>query len=113
MFHKLDYKNQIVFVIIFALTVILFLLRKGVVSKFLNHEVWVILASYAYSLYMVHLPVIEILKGAIWKKHPELIYQYPFLSLLITFILILLLTVFAHKRVEIPVTKWLKNNVKI
>ena len=106
--HKPHFKNHIVFIIVFALTIILFLVNKGYISTVLNNNIWLNLSKYTYSLYMTHLILFNILRGSFWKYHPEWVYAHPVLNIELALTLALLLGVFTYHFVEVPCARYLK-----
>ena len=110
--HSIKFDNKFLFVVVFALTLILFLSNKGWISRMLNRNIFVNLAQYTYSIYLSHGLVILILWSTLWKTHNHLVHQYPVLNFVLTLVLILITGVILHYSVENPATKYLKEKIK-
>ena len=108
MLHKTSAKNHMIFIVVFLAIIILFLIQKGFISKWLNKDIWVNLSKYTYSLYMTHIILFNILKGSFWKYHPEWVYAHPVLNIGLALTLALLLGVFTYHFVEVPCARYLK-----
>lgn len=112
MFTRVSYKNQIIFIAIFAITIILFLLKKGFITNWLNKDIWVILSKYTYSLYMTHSIIFKILKGTLWKTYPNFVVLHPFFNISLALISTLILGMLTYHFIEKPCTTWLKGPKK-
>ena len=112
MFTRVSYKNQIIFIAIFAITIILFLLKKGFITNWLNKDIWVILSKYTYSLYMTHSIIFKILKGTLWKTYPNFVVLHPFFNISLALISTLILGMLTYHFIEKPCTNWLKEPKK-
>lgn len=100
--HKIKYKNNIIFILVFTLTIVLFLIRKGFFSKLLDKDIWLKLSKYTYSFYMSHLTVINILHATVWKTHSYQIYEHPLINIFVTLFLILAFGLITYHFVEKP-----------
>lgn len=107
--HKIHYKNHIIFIVVFATILILFLVRKGFISQLLDIDYWQNISKYTYSLYMTHQIIFSTLKGSLWKYHPELVYAHPILNILFALTLVLCLGIFTYNCVEKPVISLFMN----
>lgn len=101
--------NNIIFVLAFAILLILFILKKGYISEFFDKDIWVKLGKYQYSIYVVHYVVIRVLGLVLWKQHPEFVVSYPVIPILVTLVIIILVGVFTYHIVEEPCAKYLTN----
>ncbi|MGN0030589.1 MAG: acyltransferase family protein [Candidatus Gastranaerophilaceae bacterium] len=110
--HNLHYKNHIIFILVFAFTSILFILKKGCISKILDKNIFVSLSKYTFSIYMTHLIVIRTLAGTLWKQSDGLAYIYPVFNVVLTLLLILFFGVFTYHFVEKSTAKYLKDVIK-
>jgi len=106
--HDIKFDNRIIFVIVFAITIMLFISKKGFVSEFFDNKVFLKVSRYTYSIYMVHLLVFDTIKGSLWKKQPDFLYSHPVLNLVIALICVALLGIFVHHVVEVPSAKFLR-----
>ena len=107
MLHKLRYHNQFIFIIFFAATIILFLIKKGFVSNALNNSFCAFLGKYTYSFYMTHLIIIQLIKGTIWKHQPWLVFDHPLLNIILPFTAIFILGIMTYHFVEKPANDYI------
>lgn len=107
MLHKIHYKNHIIFIIVFAVALMLFLIRQGYVSRLLNSDCWQNLSKYTYSLYMTHIFIFDVFKGSIWKYHTDWVYAYPILNVLFALLAALVFGIFTYHFIEKPATAYL------
>ena len=108
MLHKPSFKNHILFIIVFAVTIMAFLLQQGFISRLLNNDLWVNLSKYTYSIYMTHMLIFNTFKGSLWKYNPEWVYVHPILNVSIVLTLVLILGIFTYHCIEKPCAKYLK-----
>ena len=107
-FHLPNFKNHFVYIAIFAMTIILFLIKKGYVSQILEKNIWVNLSKYTYSFYLTHIIVLNILKGSFWKTHQEWVYANPIENIVYTLLLVFMLGIFTYHFVEKPCADYFK-----
>ncbi len=100
-------ENDIIFVFAYFLIIVLFLLKQGYISSFLENDIFPKISRYTYSLFMSHTFVIYTLKGLVWTKYPLLIAAHPIFNIFITIFLIALLGIFTYHVVEEPCSKYL------
>ena len=106
--HKLKYPNQMIFIIIFIFTIILFLLKKGFISKILDNNLCPIISKYTFSLYMTHVLGLENVKKHLWKTHHEWVYAIPIENIVYTLLLVFILGIFTYHFVEKPCAEYFK-----
>ena len=112
MLHKLQYNNHIIFIAAFICIIVLFLLGKGLFSKHLNHDIFPKIAKYSYSIYMIHWPILEHLKGSVWKNNAEYVYAHPILNVVFTLALIVISGILTYHFVEAPCANYLKKRAE-
>lgn len=112
MLHKLRYNNQIIFIIVFATIIVLFLLNKGYISKALNNDFSVFLGKYTYSIYMTHTLIKEVFKNLIWKYYLTFGIAHPVLTIIIALSSVLIIGVFTYHCVEKPAAEYIKQKIK-
>lgn len=113
MFHKLHYKNHMIFIVTFVIIIMLFLMKKGFISSLLDIDIWSKFSRYTYSLYMTHTIVMNTLMGSLWKYHPEWVYAHPAENVIMTLVLVLILGIFTYHFVEKPCTKFFTQRAQI
>lgn len=99
---KLRFPNQFIFMIFFSAIIVLFLWNKGYISKALSNNFSLFLGKYTYSIYMTHNTIIKLLNGTIWEYHPEIVFKYPVLNIVIGLFAIFILGVFTYHFIEKP-----------
>lgn len=109
MFHKSMYHNHIIYIIMFMLTIVLFVIKKGWISEMLNKDIFVFLAKYTYSFYMSHMLILLVLSETLWKAFPDFVVNHIVLNLIVTFLIIILFGVFTYHFVEKPCAEYKKN----
>lgn len=112
MLHRPNCKNDILFIAVFVMTIMLFIAKKGYISQCLEKNIWQQISKYTYSFYMTHLIVFSTFKASLWKYHPEWVYAHPVLNIVYTLILVFILGIFTYHFVEKPCTKYLSNKFK-
>ena len=100
--------NCIIFVIAFALLLILFVFEKGIISKITNKDIWVKLGKYQYSIYVIHSVIGKILINSVWKTNSEFVKIHPYSTIFIIICTILIAGYITYNLVEKPCTNYLK-----
>lgn len=112
MFYKNNYQNQIIFIIVFVLCIVLFLQKRGFVSQFLNNSKFAILVSkagvYTYSIYMTHFFVIKMFTKSFYLWYRDWILLHPVLMLIFTMFVILMFGILTYYLVEKPVANYFR-----
>lgn len=101
--------NNIIFVICFALLFILFLAKKGFLSRITDKDIWVKSGRYQYSIYVVHYVIIRILGICIWKNCPLFVLNHPILPIIFNLFVILSIGILTYHMIELPCTRFLNN----
>ena len=108
LFHKIKAPNQLFFIAAYAVVIVLFLLRKGWISRLLDHDLWVKLSQYTFAIYICHSLIRSLLKYNIAAKYPKLVTAYPACYALLALVLSVALGVLVYYLVEKPAAKYLK-----
>ena len=115
LFHKIKFKNDMIFIFDFIAIIILFLLKKGYISQILNDSflgnISTNIAKYTYSVYMCHKLVFAILANSLWKYFSDEVYNHPILNIVYTLILVFIFAIFIYHFIEEPCTKYLKQKL--
>lgn len=109
MLHGLKYCNDVIFVVTFTVIIVLFLIKKGFISQWLDKEIFSKLSKYVYSLYMTHKLIIEIYNQTLWKNY-DFVHYHPLLNIFATLIPMLILGILTYHLIEKPCAKFLKRN---
>ena len=105
--HRPSFKNDFLYIVIFVITILLFLIRQGYISKWLENDFWLKLSKYTYSFYMTHLTIIDSLKGSLWKYNTDWVYAHPVSNIVLTLSLVFILGIFTYHFIEKPATIYL------
>ena len=106
--HDIKFDNRIIFVIVFAITIMLFISKKGFISKFLDNKVFSKISKYTYSIYMTHLLTIMALSGSLWKNCQTFVYEHPVSNIATTLLLVTTFGIFTYHVIEVPSAKFLR-----
>lgn len=107
-FHKFHFNNKIVLVIAFSFLFITFLLKRGLISKFLDNKISTIIGNYSLSLYITHGFLWNIIHYYWLKSHQEICIAHPYFCILGCFITCLIFAILTYHLVEVPAGKFLK-----
>lgn len=106
--HKIKYDNNFIFIVVFTLTIVLFLYNQGFISRFLNKDIFVFLSKYIYSIYMVHCYIIYMLHHYFWDIHQHFLATHPIMNIEIAIGLAIFFGVLMYHFVEKPASIYLK-----
>ena len=103
-FHDVKCTNHFIFIIVYMALIILFLYKKGFVSRFLDKNIFVRLGKYTYSIFVTHFIVVNFLCRLYWKYFWNIsaLYVYP-----IIFIICILFGIITYHIIENPVIRYL------
>lgn len=107
--HKLQFKNDILFIVVFIIAIMLFLIKQGFISKIVDNDICPFLSKYTYSIYITHSFIIYAMANTLWKYNKEFVYSYPVLNIFIPIIMIFALGAFAYHFVEKKFADYFKN----
>jgi len=105
--RKLHYNNDFIFVIAFCVLIILFLAKKGYISKLFECNFSSFLGKYAFSIYMVSHIISLIIVKTIWVNHREFVLANLSLSITLTTLTIVLSGILAYHIIEKPCAQYL------
>ncbi len=108
-FHRLGFMNFMPLIFVFLGLFYLFLIKRGFVSRLLENNFSVILGRYSYSIFVVHIIVLDLISTIIWKKHPVFTLNHVYLNIFIVLVSSFILGVIAYHLVEVPSNKFFKN----
>lgn len=115
LFHKIKFKNDMIFIFDFIAVIVLFILKKGYISQILNDsflgDISTNIAKYTYSVYMCHKLIFAILANSLWKYFSNEVYNHPILNIVYTLVFVFIFGVFTYHFVEEPCAKYLKQKL--
>ena len=97
-----DFINNIYYVYAFTILFVCFICNKGILSNLTNKELFSQTGKYTYSIYVIHVPVIQILFFTCWQKHVLLAQTYPYIPVLCNMFLVILFGILTYYFVEKP-----------
>lgn len=111
LFQKIKFKNDMIFIVDFAVLIVLFLSKKGFLSQLLNDtplgNIWLFFGKYTYSIYMVHKLIFAFFRELQWRQHPEFIHAHPFFEVIIILCSLLMTGILIYHLVEKPAAEYL------
>lgn len=110
LFHKLKYETNLLIILGFVGLFLLFLLKRGWISQFLEKDILVLLGRYSYSIFIMHIFAIRILRKFVWVANADFVIAHPYLNVLFVLLLSVLFGVIVYHLVEKPVGKFLYMN---
>lgn len=111
-FHKIKYYNNNIFVLVFALTVFLFIYNKGFISEILNKDIFSKISKYTYSIYLSHHYLIFIMSSYFWKTHRHFLTTHPFINIGVFLTIAISFGVILYHFVEKPAIEHFKRKTQ-
>lgn len=111
-FHKIEFYNNIIFVLVFSLTVFLFIYNKGFISEYLNKDIFPTLSKYTYSIYLSHYYLIMLIKNCFWETHRHFLITHPILNICLFLSIAINFGVILHHFVEKPAIEYFKKKTQ-
>ncbi|CDE89371.1 putative acyltransferase domain protein [Clostridium sp. CAG:729] len=108
-FHNISFKNISIFILTFAGMILLFTIKKGYLSTILNNKFLGYLGKYSYSIFVMHIIILDLIKKNLWVKNIDLFLTYPFLNIAIIILMCILAGILTYHLVEEPALKYLTN----
>ncbi len=107
-FHKIKYNSNFVIIVGFVALFILFLLKRGAISRILDNKYSAIMGRYSYSIFVIHMFVLDAFSFYVWKPHPQFVEAHLYLNLVIPVICAVLAGIVAYHLIEVPAGRYLK-----
>ena len=107
LYKNIDYENPLLIVLTFAVLFILFILKKGYISKILDNNFSKFLGKYTYSIFVTHFLVVHVWIFYIYKYCPNLVLFYPEYNIPAVFITSIIAGIITYHCVEKPVAEFL------
>lgn len=109
-FHKLSFKNMLIYLVIFSILFFMFLIKQGFLSKILDNKFFGFCGKYSYSIYAMQMSCFVLLKNTLWLNK-KFITEHVYLNIFITLLFCLTVGILTYKFVEVPAGKFLKEKV--
>ena len=100
--------NSLIYLLVFCCFFNLFLLKRGWISQFFEKNWSVVLGKYALAIYMVHEPLLRIIRPLVFNAHSDFLTNHILISTLLYLSGVLIIAVLAHHFVEVPGAKLMK-----
>lgn len=97
--HNVLFSNDLLYVILFTLLFYLFVLRRGIISKILDRQIFYNLGCYSYSIYIMQEVVFKVLNRTFWQ-HNTFIVTHPVLSINLSILCCLVIGILVYYLVE-------------
>lgn len=110
-FHNPNYDNPMIFIIYFVCLFMLFLQRKGLLSKVLENNFSELLGKYSFSIFITHQLIINLWSNTVCETQREWIFANPVLNIVVLYIAIILFGILIHYLFEKPITTYLQNKL--
>lgn len=103
-------EELLVVLISFVVLFILFILKQGLLSKFLNNSFSKLIGKYAFSIYIMQTVIFVFFKAFLWKQE-HFVINHPILIIFISLIFAIMLGVLTYHLIEEPCAKFLKKKL--
>jgi peptidoglycan/LPS O-acetylase OafA/YrhL len=110
--HKMNYNNPMIIILAFILTIWLFLVKKGYLTRLLENNLSVFLGQFTFSIFLTHKYIIDLWRYYICEAHRQWVIRHSVLNLVMFFVVVAVFGVVVYYLVEKPVTKYLIQKFK-
>jgi len=108
---EVNYKNALIFLIMFSILFFTVLIKKGAISKILDNKYFAFLGRYSYSIYVMQGITFLLLESTLWKTPYFIIHTK--LTSFITLITAVILGILAYHIAEKPLSAYLKKKFNV
>ncbi len=108
MFFKMNQKQDMIFIVSFMVIIVLFLFKKGFLSRLCDAPIMDTFARYTYSLYLTH-KLVFYLGEFITKKFPTLFFEHQILFFASNMVVAVAFAIFTYHFVETKAIKYFAN----
>ena len=105
-FNKLNYTNDMIFILAFVFLFIIFVRNYGIISKWMNNKFYEIIGKYAYSIFMSHRIAFAIISATLWKT--DFVIYHNYLTIFYSIIIAILFGIVVYYLIEKPFAVLLK-----
>ncbi len=107
--HKLNYNNHFIFVIFFVLTIMLFLVRQGLISKLCDNNLCVFFSKFTFAFYTTHTVVFAVLHKTLWTNI-SLVQANPILNIIISLVIACFVCVLGYYIADCQLANYFKKH---
>lgn len=98
-FHRISFHNDFIFIIVFSCLFLLFLARKGLLSKLLENNISVFLGKFSFAIYIMQDVGFAIEKHFMWTNK-AFVYAHPYWNIWASILICVVIGVLSHIFVE-------------
>lgn len=98
-FHKLSFSNPVIFIINFCILLLLFLAKKGLLSKLLENNISVFLGKFSFAIYIMQGVGFAIEKHFMWTNK-AFVCAHPYINIWASILICVAIGVVSHIFVE-------------
>ena len=110
--RNIKFENKFIFILVYTITIILFLINKGFISRALNKDIFTYISKYTYSIFIAHGLVLFHLQNEFWKTHTYFLTTHLILNILLAFFASIICGVLMYHFIEKPTAKYLNEHWK-
>lgn len=109
LFHKIRFieGNYIPLMFAFIPLLYLFLIKRGLLSRIFENNISVILGRYSYSIFVMHIIVLDFLNTVLWQKYPNFIINNFIFNTSLAIIFSIFLGIITYHIIEQPAARFL------
>lgn len=107
-FHKINFKNEMIYILAFCTLFFSFLIKKGFLSKVLDCNFSKEIGKYTYSVFLVHGFVLALLSNFLWRPHYQFVCNHPMLQIFIAITTSFIGGILMYHLVEKPLRTFIK-----
>lgn len=107
--QKMNYNNPMILIIAFIGLFLLFIFKKGYLSKLLNNNLSIFLGQFAYSIFMTHFVIKDLWLNIVYKNCQNWVILHPYANLICLYTVIIIFGIITYYLIEKPAAKLLKN----
>lgn len=109
--NPINYENDFIFILYFAVLICLFLIHKSFISQYLNSNLFIIIGKYAYTIFVMHFLIFNFLNKALWIPHKHFVYAHPYLNIFIAIFSVFIISIVIYHFLENPIRKFLNKRL--
>ena len=109
--NKLPGKTSMGYIIPFAILFYFMLIKKGIISRFLDKDILANLGKYSYSIYCFHGIILTTFRTYIYKQYPTIPLTHPLFALCLQSVCAILFGIILYYLFEKPVAKYIKDKI--
>lgn len=109
-FHKLNYYSNFIILIGMVLLFWLLITKQGLLSRFLDVDICQNFGKYAYSIFIIHYPILCLFSYYIWQPHKNFVLNHLGINIVLPIIISVLFGIIFYHLLQKP-TEYLKQKL--